>query len=272
MIESDGFYSIPLLPREIAARLKDKADWPADLRNEYKRLHAEYTVSKAEFAMWIRRDRDSRMNRTAKAILLLVLDCLNFDTGRCDPGHQFIADELGVSVRTVERTIPRIAASGWLSITRRGKTTTNYYRLMVSREKIIALLNFTDGLREQRAEERERRRYFRPEDSDPTEMADHSDSDPTTVRGHDPTEMADHDPTEMAGKPMNRTFEDEPLNKGSCSDSSEVTYTRESIPVHEAHFGEWVRKNIPDQTRHREAFRLLRERKMTPEILRRLAA
>lgn len=44
------------------------------------------------------------------------------------------------------------------------------------------------------------------------------------------------------------------------------------IPTDEAEFGSWVRANIPDPTNQREAFRLLREKKMTPEILRRLAA
>ncbi|WP_037446880.1 helix-turn-helix domain-containing protein [Sinorhizobium fredii] len=260
MIVEDGYYSIPILPREIASRLKDKPEWPAELRNEYKRLHAEFTASKAEFSMWVRRDRDSRMNRTAKTILLLILDCLNFDTGRCDPGHQFIADELGVSVRTVERTIPRIAASGWLSITRRGKTTTNFYRPSVPTQKVAAILDYADGLREQRSEERERRRQL----GDPTKMADHSASDPTMVRIHDPTELA--------GKPMNRTFEEEPLKESSCSEGREDTYPRESIPTDETQFGPWVKANIHDPTQRREALRLLRERKMTPEILRRMAA
>ena len=53
MIVEDGFYLIPLLPKEMAARLKDKPDWPSDLRAEYKRLHATYTASKAEFATWV---------------------------------------------------------------------------------------------------------------------------------------------------------------------------------------------------------------------------
>lgn len=71
---------------------------------------------------------------------------------------------------------------------------------------------------------------------------------------------------------MNRTFEDEPLKEGSCSESREVTYPREDIPSRESDFGIWIRSNIPDPTKHREALRLLRERKMTPEILRRMAA
>ncbi|WP_117195107.1 helix-turn-helix domain-containing protein [Rhizobium terrae] len=269
MKAADGFYSIPLLPGDIAARLKQKDEWPKELQEDYRRLRMEFTAAKAEFASWVRRDRDSLMNRTAKTILLHILECVNFDTGRCDPGHQFLADELGISVRTIERTIPKIAESGWLSVTRRGKTATNFYTLRVPCEKIHAILDYADQLRDMRMEERQQRLSMQ---SDPTNLADHSQSDPTTVRSHDPTEMADHDPTNLAGKPMKRTFEDEPLKKGSCSDGREDTYPRETIPTEECDFGIWIRLNIPDPTKHRDALRLLRERKMTPEALRRLAA
>lgn len=265
----DGFYTIPLLPADIAAQLKQKDEWPKDLQEDYRRLRSEFTAAKAEFASWVRRDRHSLMNRTAKTILLHIIECLNFDTGRCDPGHQYLADELGISVRTIERTIPRIAKSGWISVQRRGKTSTNFYTLRVPCEKIHAILEYTDHLRDLRKEEREKRLLAL---SDPTKLADHSQSDPTFVRSHEPTKLADHDPTKLAGKPMKRTFEGEPLNNSSCSEGREDTYPRESIPTEECDFGIWIRLNIPDPTKHRDALRLLRERKMTPEALRRLAA
>ncbi|WP_286079860.1 hypothetical protein [Agrobacterium sp. MS2] len=44
------------------------------------------------------------------------------------------------------------------------------------------------------------------------------------------------------------------------------------IPDQESEFNSWITRNIPDRANHREAYRLLRERKMTPEVLRRLAA
>jgi len=44
------------------------------------------------------------------------------------------------------------------------------------------------------------------------------------------------------------------------------------IPSEESMFNAWISRNIPDRTYHREAYRLLRERKMTPEVLRRMAA
>lgn len=44
------------------------------------------------------------------------------------------------------------------------------------------------------------------------------------------------------------------------------------IPSEEGMFNAWISRNIPDRTNHREAYRLLRERKMTPEVLRRMAA
>lgn len=268
MITENGFYIMPSLSPELAARLKNKDDWPADVREDYATQRKHFTAAKAEYCLWVRRDRDSRMNRTAKQILVAILDCLNFETGRCDPSHQYLADELGMSVRTVERTIPRIAASGWLTVIRRGRTTTNFYKMTVSTEKVSKILDYVDGLRELRKEEREKRRLY----GDPTKVADHSRSDPTFVRSHDPTELADHDPTELAGKHLNRTIEGEHLNEGSCSEVREDTYPREDIPTEEKDFSLWITRNVPDRANHREAYRLLREQKMTPAELRRIAA
>ena len=99
MIKADGFYRIPILPKELGEEIKDmpRKEWPAETRKEYDRLHREFTASKAEFIEWMRKDRDSRMNKTAKLILSYLIDRLNFDTGRCDPSHQTIADELFIS-------------------------------------------------------------------------------------------------------------------------------------------------------------------------------
>jgi hypothetical protein len=207
-----GFYWIPLMPKEMREQIngQPRVSWPKEVEAEYRRLHADYSASKAEYLSWIRKDRDSRMNGNAKVILGYIVDCLNFETGRCDPSHQTIADEIELSVRTVERLVPRIAAAGWLSITRRGKTTTNFYRLRVPVEKINVLLDRVEDLRQQRADRREEKRRRQ---SDPTQMADHSAGDPTTVRSHDPTELSVRDPSELSGKPMKGTSEGEPLNK-----------------------------------------------------------
>ncbi|MER8846794.1 helix-turn-helix domain-containing protein [Mesorhizobium australicum] len=225
MKTADGFYWIPLLPKELAQKTKGlpRVEWPKEVEKDYRRLHAEFTASKAEFAAWVRKDRDGRMNGTAKVILGYLVDCLNFQTGRCDPSHQTIADEIEVSVRTVERIIPKIAAAGWVEITRRGKTTTNFYRIRVPVEKVAQLLNRVDDLRQQRADAREKHRR---RESDPTNMADHSVSDPTFVRSHDPTKMAAHDPTKMADKPLKGTSEGEPLNEKNSTEGSEVSAAR----------------------------------------------
>ena len=262
MNEVDGFYQIPLMPKGTLTSVEET------------KLRKAFVKAKAEYLSWARKDRDSRMNPTAKAILSYLLDCLNFETGQCDPAHQTIADELGFSVRTVERTIPRIAASGWLKVIRRGRTTTNFYTFAVSKAKVLALLDYTDDLRELRKEARERRRRFSPHQSDPTKVADHSESDPTIVRSHDPTELAAHDPTKMAGKHMKRTPEGEPLNISGSSkrEISMDTYPREDIPTDESKFNAWISQNIPDPSFHRKAYELLRDRKMTPEMLRRIAA
>ncbi len=281
MIETSEHFMLPLLPKPMLDQLsrlpQDKTAWPTEFRREYDRVHADFSQAKREFKMWIRKDRDSRMNKTAKAILELIIDCLNCDTGRCDPSHQFMADELGVSVRTIERTIPRVVQSRWLQVTRRGRTTSNFYRVMVLKSKVNDILDYSVTLRERRAEERALRKSHRGGESDPTKMADHLDGDPTKMADHDPTELAGHDPTKMAGKQLKRTVEDEHVNKGSCSDGREGTYPHAhvhegSIPSAEVHFGPWVKAHIPNPFRHREALQLLREGRMTSEALERLSA
>ncbi|WP_275790506.1 helix-turn-helix domain-containing protein [Pararhizobium gei] len=214
MIERDGFFSIPLLPaemREQKQRLpEDKSEWPKRFLEEYRRLHAAFTAGKGTFVAWARKDRDPRMTRTAKLVLAYLVDCLNFNTGRCDPSQRTIADEIGVSVRTVERAIKQVMEAGWMDVSRRGKTVTNFYRFRVPKAKIDALIGAADVLRQLRIEARNTRLSL---NSDPSPMSDHPASDPTPVTAHDPTSMTVRDPTPVTGKPMKRTFEDEPLNE-----------------------------------------------------------
>lgn len=255
MNPKDGFYFMPLLPRDIAERIKglDQSKWPKGLAQEYKSVHAEFTKAKGEYRMWIRRDRDSRMRGQAKAIASYILDCLNCDTGRCDPSHQTIADELGISLRTVERTVPKIRDSGWFQVTRRGKTTSNFYSFRVSVQKVHAILDLVDDLRTIRAERREAQRLLSPPQSEPPLLADHSASDPTQMRSHEPTDVAAHEPTEMAGKSMKGIWEGEPVNELSCSGGREDSPYGDTYPFEEESEHQGSRNPYADVTRG-EAF------------------
>lgn len=216
MRQADGFYWIPTLPREIAEKIYGvpRVEWPSDVEKEYRRLHADFTRAKSEFMSWVRKDRDSRMVPNAKLIVSYLIDCLNFDTGRCDPSHQTIADELELGLRTVQRLIPKIALAGWIEVVRRGRTTSNFYRLRVPCEKISSLLDRVDYLRERRNEAREERRRRL---SEPPSVAYHMGSEPPFESSHDAPSVAAHEPPVMADKPLNITFEREPLKffKGS---------------------------------------------------------
>jgi hypothetical protein len=67
-----------------------------------------------------------------------------------------------------------------------------------------------------------------------------------------------------------------PLRSESSSLRSEASAyvggQSSDIPTDESAFGRWIKDNIPDETYHRAAFRLLREGTMTPAILKRMAA
>lgn len=225
VIEHDGLLWVPVLDKEFLDALagagfdlKRRKDWSQEIAEDYGRRRARFTKAKAEYASWIRKDRDSRMTLTAKTVAITMLECLNFDTGRCDPSHQFIADELGLSRRQIERIVPQIKAAGWIGIKRRGCKETNAYAFCVKPEKVAAILDYSDSLRERRREEREERKLAAFSMSDPTPMSDQSWSDPTSMRSPDPTSMSDLDPTPMSDKPLKGTSEGEPLNYSKGSD------------------------------------------------------
>ncbi|ESX03407.1 hypothetical protein X769_18265 [Mesorhizobium sp. LSJC268A00] len=215
---SEEFHTITLLPRNFEQVSKGMTQ--ADADKEYARLRKQFYADKGEFAAWIRKDRDSRMDATAKLVATYLVECLNFETGRCDPSYEAISDELGLSYRTVERVVPRIAAAGWVDRTRRGKTTTNFYTIRVAVSKVKALEELVAGLRQLRSDKRaERRQGPNSDRSDLRDLAGHSHNDPTQPVGHDPTQPVGHDPTRMGGKPMKGTYEAEPLNEILSTDS-----------------------------------------------------
>lgn len=221
MRQADGFYWIPIMPKALAEKTSGpRAEWPKEVEADYRRLHSEFTASKAEFMAWVRKDRDSKMVANAKLILIFLIDSLNFETGRCDPAHQTIADELELGLRTVQRLMPMIAKSGWIEVIRRGKTTSNFYRLRVPCDKIHSILDRVDGLRERRKEEREERRRRM---SEPPLVAHHPDSDPPLEGSHEPPLVAHHEPPLVADKPLKRTPEGEPLKDIQGSERHDCT-------------------------------------------------
>lgn len=269
----DGFHWIPLLPPDMREQLagfpRDKKQWPKAFREAYARQHADFTAAKDQFVEWAARDRHRLMTKAAKAVLAYLVRRLNFNTGRCDPSQKTIADDLDMGLRSVERAIKSLSDAGWVEVSRRGKTVPNFYRLRISTARLDAIKQDFEDRRQLRNDARKARRFA---ESDPPTLADHSADDPSKMTGHEPPLLAGHEPPPVAGKPMKGTSEGEPLNENKITEAKEGTYTGEGIPSEESEFRSWISSNIPDRTQHREAYRLLRERKMTPELWRRMAA
>ena len=65
-----------------------------------------------------------------KMVLVILADCHNAETGRCDPSHEFIATRARMSRRTVIRVIERLKKLGLMSSVKRSKgglkTTSSY--------------------------------------------------------------------------------------------------------------------------------------------------
>jgi DNA-binding MarR family transcriptional regulator len=222
------YFWIPILPADMRAKMaalpKDKKRWPKDFRERYKALHSDFTAGKNAFRELARRDRDPLMSGSAFKALSYLIDCLNFDTGRCDPSQQTIADEIGKHVSTAERVLKNLQEAGWIVIHRRGRTTTNFYRLGVRQSKIDAITEDSTARRDLRIAARSAARRL---ESDPAKMTDHSEKHPAKMTDHEPAKMRARDPAILQDKPVKRTREDETVNEKKENNHREGTYTVE---------------------------------------------
>lgn len=200
------FIYLPILPADFDVETKRMT--PQERTALEKRLQANFVKMKAQLQTWIRQDRDSRMNPTAKLIAAHMLERVNFKTGRCYPSNQSVADDLGKSVRTVERTIPLIVDAGWMSRTRIRRNMPYVYQFHAPEWKVKLIDEEVIARREHRSAARaDRYRSFQEGEAnrrrqrarDPTEMAGQPQFDPTI--------MAAPDPTVVAGKHEERTPE-----------------------------------------------------------------
>lgn len=71
---------------------------------------------------------------TQKIVLVMLADRHNNDTGRCDPSHDRLAGDCGLTRRSVMDQIEKLATAGYLRVIHRsiGKLkTSNQYTLML---------------------------------------------------------------------------------------------------------------------------------------------
>ncbi len=79
---------------------------------------------------------DQKLPTLQKFVLLMLANRTNHDTGRCDPSHERLADDCGMSKASVKRAIRALAEAGYLSVenrTKNGEKQTNQYRLHLDR-------------------------------------------------------------------------------------------------------------------------------------------
>ncbi|WP_037462030.1 hypothetical protein [Sinorhizobium fredii] len=210
---------------------------------------------------------DERLHDIDFRVAFRVMQHINARSRDAHPSLERLAAQLGVHRDTVKRSLGRMCDPNggrhWLNRTRTNRTATYFYSFVTDRLNSVfdGKLDREEKARES-AQERKRNKL---------EVARVHPRDVAPVHSHEVAAMHSHEvarvhPKHLPENYLNRTPSD------SCSEGGEDTYPRESIPTDETQFGPWVRAKIPDPTKRREALRLLRERKMTPEILRRMAA
>ncbi|PWJ73845.1 helix-turn-helix protein [Pseudaminobacter salicylatoxidans] len=154
--------ALPVLPKdfnELTRHLSDGAR-----REELKQRRAAFNSARARLQKWIQKDRNPLMTKTVKLIAIYLLGCVNFESGRCNPTHETIADEFGISERQVRRLIPKIREAGWISYTRAAYNRPTFYTFHAPME-VIDRIQETDAAlkneREQRRQERNESRSVR---------------------------------------------------------------------------------------------------------------
>ncbi len=210
---------------------------------------------------------DTELQDIDARVAFRLMQHINAKTRDAHPSLERLAAQIGVHRDTVKRSLGRMCDPNggrhWLNRTRTNRTATYFYSFVTDR-----LNSVFDGKldREEKAREAAQERKLNR-----LEVARVHPRDVAPVQSHEVAAMHSHEvarvhPKHLPENYLNRTPSD------SCSEGGEDTYPRECIPTEEHQFNTWISRNIPDRTRHREAYRLLRERKMTPEILRRMAA
>lgn len=175
------------------------------------------------------------------------------------PSVARLAAQLGKSEDRVRASTKRLQAVGWLVKERKSQKAPNEYRFLSARlDRVLnAMLDRVDAIG--------------VEEDDHADLHGQNQDDHADLRGGDHADLPYGDHADLHGKHLQYNhLHITPSVPGT--EVGKVTYTRERIPSDPDQFGPWVRATIPDQSKHREALRLLAGRQMTPEILKRMAA
>ena len=84
---------------------------------------------------------------TQKMVLLMLADRHNNDTGQCNPSHEMLAEDCGLSRRSVVDQIDRLAVAGLLRIRHRATGNVklpNQYTLVLSAGVQAVVKEFKD--------------------------------------------------------------------------------------------------------------------------------
>jgi hypothetical protein len=113
-------------------QMSDYHDNDASRKSFVLEVPATFTGKKLMWAQCCAYDR--RLKTLDKLVAYALTKYLNENTAECFPGQETIADDLGVAVRHVRRSLARLAKTGWLRCKRiraptTGKVSNHYWPL-----------------------------------------------------------------------------------------------------------------------------------------------
>jgi hypothetical protein len=273
MMEHEGFYYLPILPADMREKLdslpSDKEKWPAEFKDEYQQRSKAFNRAKNEMHRLVRLDRNSAFSTRAKQVVDYLIDCVNFETGLCNPSHATIAEDIGCSERTVDRMTDRINA--WVRAKRTSRTTSCLYQIRVSIDHVKGIEERDAFVREERKLKYERKK-LQLQHPEPPKVSARRQYEPTLLRSHEPTELSD--------KHRNRTWEREPGNNGYGMEEETHTdralsddwYTPEELASMEIQAGETEAPWNPFDSDDEVAFSRPRDDADTKQLMDDIAA
>lgn len=147
--------SLPVLPPNFDELTKHLSKQARDA--EFRQRRTAFNSACSRLEKWIRQDRRPQMTATAKLIAAFLVNSVNFETGRCNPSHETIADHVGISVRHVRRLIPQIAKAGWITYRRAAHNRPTFYTLHAPQDIVAGIEERAELLREERFRRRSNR-------------------------------------------------------------------------------------------------------------------
>jgi hypothetical protein len=183
------------------------------------RCDAQRKISTSEKLDWLdAMMADDRLGSSDKIVAYCIRQHVNRDTGTAYLSDETIADKTRIGIRWVRMARNKLRAAGWITWTRKTRTSANIYSTLTG--PMASIVERQQEFKKQR-EERRMQRYERQRSAELPQAADgNDDRQPSAVHDGQPSAVRDRQPS--ADIPLSTYPLDEPLKESIYTGSSVI--------------------------------------------------